>query len=387
MKTPWPYTILLSCLLTACASTDHHLRSNQPSISFQSDLFGQPQNIISSENIYRLSVSQQQEFLTFFNDPIRENTPKHERVSDYLKNITTHFSYHGETNNAQLALEKSSGNCLSLAILTTALAKLVDVEAGYQLVDSAPVFSSQGRIIYRSQHVRTKLYDPEWTHPGEDRLVLSRPGLLIDYFPTDGDRFVGNIDEAEYMAMYYNNLAGEAIADENYKSAYWLLRTSIKLAPHNVGATNAMAIVYARMGDTAKAEEIYLHGMHYQPNNVSLLRNYRLLLMQQARHAEAQKIEKSLAQLQAVNPFDWLYAGRHAYDDGNYKQAVFYYQKAVKVAPYLHESYAGMASAYYKLGNRSDAERELRNAESYSVKDSTRAMYQAKLMVLSNLND
>jgi Tfp pilus assembly protein PilF len=385
MKTPWPVSILLICLLGACAATGPLPGSSNPTISFESDLFGESPGIISSEDIYRLSVKQRQTFLRYFNNPIRENTPAHERVSDYLKNITINFDYLGETYTADVALNNSSGNCLSLAILTTALAQVVGVETGYQLVDSAPVFESHGKVIYRGQHVRTKLYDPEWLPPDEGELVFSRPGLLVDYFASDGDRFVSNISQAEYMAMYYNNLAAEAIAREDYNTAFWQLQTSMELAPNNVSAINAMAIVYRRMGDVTKAEEIYQYGIRYLPNKVSLLRNYRALLSQQERDEEVKKISKSLAQLHDSNPFDWLHAGRGAYDDGNFREAVLYYKKAVKVAPYLHESYAGMAKAYYKLGNKSGAERELRNAQNYSFEESTRSMYQAKLMALSNL--
>ncbi len=385
MKTPWPVTVLLSCLLGACAATSPVPDSSQPTISFESDLFGEPPDIIAAADIYRLSEEQRGAFLKYFNDPIRENTPTHERVSDYLENITVNFSYLGETYTADAALDNFSGNCLSLAILTTALARVVGVETGYQLVDSAPVFALHGKVIYRGRHVRTKLYDPDWLPPGDDRLILRRPGLLVDYFPTDGDRFVGNISQAEYIAMYYNNLASDAIAREDYRTAFWLLHTSMELAPNNVSAINAMAIVYRRMGDVAKAEEIYRYGIKNLPDNVSLLRNYRVLLTQLERYKEVKEVTKSLAQLHDANPFDWLHAGRGAYDDGNFEEAVFYYKKAVTVAPYLHESYAGMAKAYYKLGNKSGAERELKNAETYSDEESTRSMYRAKLMALSNI--
>jgi len=383
MKTTWTVTILLSCLLGACA-TNGQLPSS--TISFESNLFGEPQEIIAPDDIYQLSEEQRQAFLQYFNNPIRENTPPHERVSDYLENITVNFTYQGETYTAAAALDNFSGNCLSLAILTTALAQVVGVETGYQLVDSAPVFALHGRVIYRGQHVRTKLFDPEWLPPGEDRWVLSRPGLLVDYFPSEGDRFVGNISEAEYMAMYYNNLASDAIASEDYNIAFWLTHTSMELAPDNVSAMNAMAILYRRIGDVAKAEEIYRYGINNMPDQVSLLRNYRVLLIEQERYKEVEEIGKSLVRLQDSNPFEWLHAGRSAYDDGNFEEAVFYYKKAVTVAPYLHESYAGMANAYYKLGDKSGAERELKNAENYSNEESTRSMYQAKLMALSNLN-
>ncbi|MGA9575017.1 MAG: tetratricopeptide repeat protein [Lysobacterales bacterium] len=383
MKKPWPFHIPLVCLLAACAATGPLPQNSQPSIAFEGELFGEPADIVAIADIYRLSEQQLQDFMAYFDAPIRQDTPAHERVSAYLEEVTINFSYHGDTYTAEDALRKSSGNCLSLAILTTALAKVAGVETGYQLIDSAPVYELSGSLIYRGQHVRTKLYDPRW-EPREGSLVLSRPGLLVDYFPSNGDRFVGNIDEAEFNAMYYNNIASDAIAKGDYNNAFWLLRKSLEMAPYNTAAVNAMAITYGRVGQLTKAEDIYTYGIRYLPQKVSLLRNYRVLLRQQARYDEIEAIDRNLAQFDDSNPFDWLQAGQGAYAEGDFKDAVFYFKKAVRIAPYMHESYAGLAKAYYKLGNRSGAKREFRNAREHSYEDSSQAMYQAKLMALSN---
>ena len=383
MKAPRWLAIVLTGLLAGCAGIEHSQDLEPVSPSFESHLFSESPGVSAVADIFSLSEKQQHDFLEYFNHPSGQNIPAHQRVYDYLEAITTNFTYQGETFTASSALNESSGNCLSLAILTTALAKLGGVETGYQLVDSTPVFESHGSVIYKGLHVRTKLYDPAW-QPKEGFFTLSRPGLLVDYFPSDRDRFISNINETEYTAMYYNNLAGEAISREDYSAAYWLLRKSLGLTPDNASAINSMAIVYRRMGDVAKSEQIYQYGIRYLPNNVSLLRNYRVLLKQQERFDEVEKINKTLAQIDDSSPFDWLHAGQRAYNNGEFKDAVFFYKKAVEIAPYLHESYAGMAKAYYQLGDRSGARRELINARKFSNRQSIQSMYQAKLMALTN---
>ena len=60
-----------------------------------------------------------------------------------------------------------------------------------------------------------------------------------------------------------------------------------------------------------------------------------------------------------------------------------YYRKAAAIARCLHESHAGMARAYYNIGNRKDAEGEFRKALANSRHPYTRTMYEAKLMALS----
>jgi len=171
---------------------------------------------------------------------------------------------------------------LVFLLLTGWLAGCAGVETGYQLVESAPVLESQKNVIFRGQHVRTMLYNPE-RNPEEGEIILFRGGLLVDYFPHDWNRFVSNISESDYHAMYFNNLASEAIDRGDFNTAYWLLRRVLELTPENAGAINSMAIVYRHSGDVGKSEEIYRYGIEHLPNKVSLLRNYRVLLMDQAK--------------------------------------------------------------------------------------------------------
>jgi len=384
MNTRWLTCLSLFFLLAGCATRPATLEvPAEPALSFESARFGEPRAVIPVEDIFRLSGQQQADFLDFFNDATLKDMPAHERVWSYLHTITRDFNYQGETYTAEEALRKSSGNCLSLAIITTALARLVGVEADYQLVDSAPVYESHDNIVYRAQHVRTRLYRPRGDIT-EGEFLLRRSGLVIDYFPSEGDRFVSNLSEADYHAMYYNNMAGEAIAREDYSAAYWLLRKSLELVPDNSGSVNAMAVVFRRIGDLAKAEEIYRYAIENLDDKVTPLRNYRVLLEQQGRHDEVRAINQRLAQLDDPSPFDWLHAGHVAFNEGDFEEAILFYRKAAKIAPYLHESYAGMAKSYYMIGNRADAEREFHKAMQHAYRSSTRSLYEAKLQALTH---
>ena len=114
-----------------------------------------------------------------------------------------------------------------------------------------------------------------------------------------------------------------------------------------------------------------------------MLRNYRVLLMDQQRFEEAENINKRLAELEEPSPFDWLHAAQDAYDSGDFRDALALYERAVEIAPYLHESYAGMAKAHYMLGNRVSARRELKKAQKFSQQKSVQLLYQAKLTALA----
>lgn len=384
MKFPSLIVVLtIVALLAACSTTAVDSTSDQSLATvLQSDLFGEPPSVKSTAEIHELSDEQRFEFQRYFHDSRNRNTAPHKRVSDYLVSITAGFNYRGETYTASEALEHSAGNCLALAILTTALTKLANVEVEYQLIDSAPVFESRGNHIRRSLHVRSLLVDPTWVPP-EGFLVWSRPGITVDYFPSRFMRFVRNIDEQEYFAMYYRNIAANAIEDQDLSKAYWLLMESLDLSPDSLESLNMLAIVFDRAGDRSKSEEIYKYGIQHAQRQVSLLRNYGIFLRREGRTAEAEEVEAMLAEQDEPNPFDWIYAGQEAYRDGEFTRAIGLFRKSVQLAPYLHEGHFGLARAYYQLGNMKRAEQELEQALTNAVGSSARKMYEVKLAALS----
>lgn len=104
--------------------------------------------------------------------------PEHELIGEFLEDMTDHFSYRGKTLVAQDALAEMTGNCMSLAVLTTALARYENVDVGYLLVTDSPVYQKQKSIVVRGQHVRSKLFDPTY-EPGPGFLTIMRPSIVV----------------------------------------------------------------------------------------------------------------------------------------------------------------------------------------------------------------
>lgn len=382
---PFILAIASGALLAACSTAAVDSAAKPAStISLESDLFGKRPSIISTTEIHSLSDDQRLAFQEYFDDPGNRDTAPHKRVFNYLESITSSFSYLGETNTASEALEQAAGNCLALAVVTTGLAKLADVDVEYQLIDSAPVFESRGNLIRRSLHVRTILLDSTWeAQIGSS--IRSRPSISIDYFPSKFSRVVRKIDEPEYFAMFYRNIAADAMEANDLGQAYWLLMESLELSPASPESLNMLAIVFDRAGDQAKSEEIYQYGIEHAERRVSLLRNYAIFLRRAGRDAEADEVDSMLARESDPNPFDWLYAGQEAYEDGDFRRAISLFEKSVELAPYLHEGHFGLARSYYQLGDMRRAEHELEQALNQATSSTSRLLYEAKLAALSEI--
>jgi len=238
----------------------------------------------------------------------------------------------------------------------------------------------RGFVANRGVHIRSLIYKHQ---ENNDPSIPS--GLKIDYFPYDDGSFVGNVNNDEYIAIYYRNIAAQKLNEENYSEAYWYTLESMKYDPLSPDAFNMMAVTYKRVGDLAKAEEIYLYGIDKADDKLTLLKNYHILLTQQGRLDEAISVNRRLLRMDDPSPIHWFNVARTSFDANDFNGAIRYYNRAVEIAPYLHEAHLGIALSYYQLEQLSRAERAFNRALNNVNDTSTKDLYQSKLNALRNV--
>ncbi|HEY7774328.1 MAG TPA: hypothetical protein VIC26_14185 [Marinagarivorans sp.] len=365
-----------------CAHTPAPLKAQTPlpTIDYSAPaLFGEPIALETEASLFALTPAQRKDFLAFYNHFLRQNSPGYERVFDYLEKQTRNFEYQTKTYSAAQTLSTLRGDCMSLAVLTTALANAVDdVEIRYQLVDSSPVFYKNSNVVVKGVHVRSKLY--ERASPGNANQYFTGSSLIIDYLPDDQTRFIGNISREKFLALYYGNRAVESMANEQWREAYWYTREALNYVPHDAANINTMAVIFRRVGDIQKAEAVYRFGIAAADDQLTLLKNYRLLLRSEGRYDEAEQIAQKMADYNDPSPFGWLDAANLAYNEGNYEEAALFYRKSIDAAPYLDYGYFGLARVKYQQGELLDAKRMLIKAMEKTFKEDGRDLYQAKLL-------
>jgi tetratricopeptide (TPR) repeat protein len=384
-----------SMLLTACASHSA-LDSSTPEVAdlatssltttvfrYQTaGAFAARPLIPDATALHRLTPAQLRALQDYLNAPENIHLLMHERVFNYLKLLTDTFAYYGETLSASEALARQSGNCLTLAILTTALAEAAGVEIDYQLLQDVPVFEYEGRLVVKGVHLRSILYQQGWTPPIFNNLFVQRPGLKVDYFPSERERFMANVKRAGYLAMYYHNRAVEALEAGRLNEAYWFALEALQFDPNDAAAINTLAITHRRAGLLERAEALYQQGLAIADDKLLLLKNYRVLLEFQGRRAEARQLAKQLESFDDPSPYHWLQLAQLAESEQDYATAARYYHRVIDMAPYMHEAHLGLALADYHLGRLPSAVSALREAVKQAAKPATRRLYEAKLAAL-----
>ena len=375
--------LLLSLLISSCASNTKPQQSediNQAiEIPINYSLFSNIKNEqLNTEDVFFLTQEQQKEFLFTVDQHIANGLAPHTALSEVLTERLANFTYYGETYDATTAIRLNKGNCMSLAILTTAYAKLIGLDFSYRKVSTLPVFTKKDDVILSSSHVQTIIYDPNFI-ADKNVFYLSNPAVVIDYFPSKSHRSGRKFSLETFLAMYYKNIAADALADKDLNKSFLYANKAYHLDTNNIETINLLAVIHRRSGDLQTAEAIYKAGLNKGQTNIALLSNYIMLLKSQHRMDEVNTLQDKLNQLDDPDPYQWLGEAYTAKNIGNIKQAEIYFKKALVKAPYLNQAYMGLYKIYLKQNKLKKAQTMLVKALEWTYELDERKLYKYKL--------
>ena len=285
------------------------------------------------------------------------------------------------TRTAAQTFDARSGNCLSLVLMTAALAKEIGLQVRYQVVLGEESWSRSGGMYFVAGHVNLALERrPLSNAVGYDSDAI----LLIDFLP--GEDLAGQrtlqISEATILAMYLNNRAAETMASGELDQAYWYARAAIRQDPTFSGAFNTLGIIQLRHGDTEPARRTLAYALERSPSNTVLLSNLAQALDGLGRAEEAQLLRRKLLALQPEPPFHFFNQGQRAMETADYQEAARLFKREIARDPYYHEFHFWLAQAYARMGQLSLADRQLELAMDNSTTRGEHGLSAAKLQRL-----
>jgi len=337
--------------------------------------------VISPEDIFKLNKDQEVEFLEFHAEKLALGGKSHNIVYEFIAEHFSDFTYYGDTLVAEEAYRLRRGNCMSLAILTTALSNLIGLEYDYREVNSLPVFEKHNNLILSGSHVQVLIYDPTFI-PGQNIIYFSKPGVVIDYFPQSTNIASKKVSYRSFLAMYYINIASFSLVDGNSDKAFIYAKKAYSIAPDNVATMNLMALLHKRKGDLDSAEKIYEIAKVSGGVNINLLSNYQVLLKSLGKYQQAELIGQELNQLDDPNPYRWLEQAMLAKQKSHYRSAERKYLKVIVMAPYVTQAYISLYDIYLKQGKFAQAKLILEQSLEWVYEVKQRKAYKNKLYQL-----
>lgn len=282
------------------------------------------------------------------------------------------------TRNAAQAFEERTGNCLSLVIMTAALAKELGVAVRYQRVHVDDTLSRSGNIQLFAGHVNLTLGRRP---PEVGSHIDDGEQYTIDFLPPPDIRGLRwkEIGENTILAMYLNNRAVEAVAEGRVDDAYWFAREAVRQDPDFAAAYNTLGVVYGRKRLPDEAAIAFDRALARQPNNTRTLANLIPVLESLGRVREAAVLQARLKQLEPEPPFSLFEKGIAAMQAGEYEKARAYFAREVERNPDYHEFHYWLAAALTPLGRDEEARRHLALALRNSVTRQDTERYAGKL--------
>ncbi|QUN07516.1 hypothetical protein KDN34_03680 [Shewanella yunxiaonensis] len=378
-----PLMVLLCLLWVSGCSTTAQV-STDLSALWQDAHFKAVSDIPAPDVIFQLPPDEIREIRADFQrqQTLRRGLPAHKWLANYLSASRGGFRYQdNDTRIAADTLYKRHGNCMSLVVLTAALAKVLDVGVIYQSVSVPPVWDQRGNFNLLNGHINLRLKALEQPNIFD----AADTELVVDFVPAETLRAyrTDRVDESMVQAMFFNNLAAEAMINDDWNRAYALLKVSLQLQPQFIAALNNLAIVYRNNHLQPMAEVVYRHALQLEPNNLTTLYNLAVLLDLEGRLDEWIAVNRILELERIRNPYYYYGMGQQAYREQRFSDAIRWYRQAIEKANYRHEFYFGLSRSYWMLGERKAAEANLRKALLLSRDDNWTKRYQAKLNVLT----
>lgn len=288
------------------------------------------------------------------------------------------------TRNAAEAFAARSGNCLSLVIMSAALARRMGIPVSYHSVRDESTWSRDGDMYFSVGHVNVTLGGKP---PKLGTRVNDGDQITIDFLPVRdiADYKWKLLEEQTIVAMYMNNRSAESLAAGNVDDAYWYVRAAINADPELATLYNTLGVVYLRHGDLAEAARVLAHGLERDPQNTTLMSNLSTAYTRLGRADEARELDARIARVDPNPPFAWFNRGLLAMKAGDYRAARDLFAAEVERAPHYDEFHFWLGMALINLGETEQAREQLALAIANSTTRRDHDLYVAKLELIRSL--
>lgn len=315
--------------------------------------------------------------------PISDDSERMKQLVRYIFDRTDfNLLYSSSANtNASDTFDKRAANCLSLTIMTYALAEAAELNISFQEIIIPEYWTRQNGYSALNGHVNLKF--SRANRPG--RSAIAAPSIEVDFDPlSPKEQFPTRIiSKQRVIAMFYNNKAAQALVDKNFARAFAYLKASFEADNFFIPSWNNLGVLYRLTGNTSLAEKTYKMALQINPNNLQLQENLAILYESTGRIVEHQQLMAEVEQKRASNPYYHFNLGQEANEQGKHKLAIKHFFNAVSLDDEQHEFYYGIAKSYAAIGDISSTKRFLRKAERSVSFDDWKQHYRNKLSMLA----
>jgi len=380
-------TLLVTFALAAAALAGGCAHTPRPADAdaalFHDAAFGRPTERVSTDDVFALDDAMRHYLRVEIAGALHAQGVQTGFVEALSRKQGLRLEYDSaRTKTAAEAFDSRSGNCLSLVLMTAALAKELGLPFHYGRAVMPDLWSRHDDLLFASGHINITI---------GRRLVDARSRfdlapLTIDFLPPEEVRrlYTREIEEGTVLAMYANNRAAEALAGQRLADAYAWAREALRHDAAFASAWNTLGVAYLRRGEAGHATAVFEHVLStLDARDTSTLSNLATAYARLGRNADAETARTRLAAIEAEPPYHFFQLGMHALQAGDAATASAHFEREVSRADYQPEFHHWLGVARWRLGDMAGARRELALAVSNSSSRREHDLYSAKLAWLA----
>lgn len=292
--------------------------------------------------------------------------------------------YQGDANTtANDTFKSQAANCLSMSIMTYALATEAGFEVDFQEIVIPEYWTRRAGFSLLNGHINLKMLAPKQVHVIE----FNRPSYQVDFDPQSSRRGLPKkvVSKQAVLSMFYNNKGADAVLQKDYVTAYAYFREAIQINPNFHSAWINLGIVYRLSEYFPQAEKSYQHALVIKPDSLTAMENLAYLYTFTGRNEDAEDILARVENQRNSNPYYHVNLGEQQMEQEHWDQALEHFRKALALDRSKHEVYFGLARAYFQIGELQQSQRYLKQAKNKAGNKQDEDRYQSKLEFLSRL--
>lgn len=302
-------------------------------------------------------------------------------VSAIFNHSNLNLLYQADANSvAQITYENKSANCLSLSIMTYALARELGFGVRFQHIEIPEYWTRrEGQRILNS-HINLQIL------PRQSRtfVELTRQGFEVDFDAQAVKKYDKRnlLSQSQVVGLFYNNKGSDALLHRQDKRAYAYFRAGYLADPSQAHLLANLGYLYRLNGLFEMAERTYLLAIEVDENNLTAWQNLAFLYRHTNQSDKAASILARIERKRSSNPFYHLSLGDAAFERQDWQAALAYYRKALSLDRNLHEVFFALAKTYYELGEIKRSEHFLILAKQNSRSQDEQRIYAGKIAFL-----
>jgi tetratricopeptide (TPR) repeat protein len=292
--------------------------------------------------------------------------------------------YRAEANTvANRTFQNRAANCLSMSIMTYALANELDFGVRFQDIEIPEYWTIREGQSFLNGHINLQILP----RSSREHIKFFTQGFEVDFdaqateqhFP----KTLLRLDQV--VAMFHNNNGADALLKKDYVKAYAYFRAAFLQSPDLSSVLANLGYLYRLTGHYELAERTYLRAIKKDKNNLTAWRNLSYLYRYMGHDGKANDIEDRVTRKRSDNPFFYINMGDKAFEKQQWNVALKHYRQALKLDKSTHEVFFGLGKTYFELGNIKRSYHYLKLAKKKSRTEQEQDVYQGKIDMLASI--